>query len=262
MGFRAYEPECRGLHCSCASVMFFPISDDNPTRQRPWLTYALIAANVVAYLVASSRELAGEYWLTTYYGLVPSRFSSDVLGEFITVVTSMFLHADLKHLGSNMWFLHIFGDNLEDVLGRWRYVAFYLAAGLGAALMQVLVDASSTIPMIGASGAIAGVVAGYLVLYPRAPILCLNGIPLLWIPLGVLVVLPAWVIAGMFFVINLLMGWLSLGSAGGGVAFFAHIGGFVVGLALIRPFLGRRQIPPRAWAGWQDARRTRFRRRP
>ncbi len=242
--------------------MFFPISDDNPTRQRPWLTYVLIALNVAVHLLLAARLRAGEYWLHAYYGLVPARFFLDPVGESVTVVSSMFMHADWGHLGSNMWFLHIFGDNLEDALGRWRYVVFYLASGVGAAALQLLVGASSTVPMIGASGAIAGVVAGYIVLYPRAPILCLNGIPLLWIPLGVFVVLPAWTIAAIFLAVNLLMAWLSLGSSGGGVAFFAHVGGFLAGLLLIRPLLGKRPVVRRVWRGFRDSKPNRFRRGP
>jgi membrane associated rhomboid family serine protease len=242
--------------------MFFPIRDDNPTRGVAWVTYALMATNVAVHIALDARALRGEFWLTAWYGLVPSRFFADPSGEALTVLTSMFMHGGWMHLASNMWFLHIFGDNLEDALGRGRYVLFYLAAGVGAAAAQVLIDPASRVPMVGASGAIAGVVGGYMVLYPRAPIVALNTFPPLWLFLGVFVVLPAWVIALVFFGQNLLMGTQALGDIGGaGVAFFAHIGGFVAGLALVRPLLGKRSITPRVWGGWSEARSQRFRRR-
>jgi membrane associated rhomboid family serine protease len=152
-----------------------------------------------------------------------------------------------------MLFLYIFGDNVEDALGRWRYLAFYLVSGFAAAAAQMFVDPSSTIPMVGASGAIAGVLGGYMVLFPRAPITVLNPVFPLWFLLGPLLVFPAWLVVGEWFVMNFFMGTGSLGlSSQGGVAFFAHIGGFLAGLLLVKPM---RQIPTsaarRAWEGWR-----------
>lgn len=230
--------------------MFFPLHDHNPTRATPGLTYALIAANIIVHLLVSARVAAGDYWVHSWYGLVPSRFLADPAGEFVTVFSSMFMHGDWMHLASNMWFLHVFGDNLEDTLGRVRYLAFFLLSGLGAALAQLVLDVGSLVPVVGASGAIAGIVGGYVVLYPRAPILTLNMVPLLWPFMGVLVLLPALVVAAVFFVSNVLMAYATSG-AGAGVAFFAHIGGFLVGMAAVRPLLGGRRVQARTWRGFR-----------
>lgn len=232
------------------SMLFFPLRDENRARRAPLLNYALISANVLVFLWMGFRELSGQFWLSPWLGLVPTRFLADPAGEAGTLFSSMFMHAGWLHLASNMWFLHIFGDNLEDVLGRTRYLLFYGACGVFAGLAQISSDTGSSIPMVGASGAIAGVVGGYVVLYPRAPILAFNTVPLLWLFLGLVVILPAWVIALLFFGQNLLLAWTFAESAGGpGVAFFAHLGGFVAGLALIRPMLGHREHTPRAWDG-------------
>ncbi|MEN9581056.1 MAG: hypothetical protein RJA70_4065 [Pseudomonadota bacterium] len=243
-------------------MLFFPLRDVNPARRVSWLNIGLILLNIGVFLSTRIRELSGEFWLTAWYGLVPSRLLQDPAGESVTVVTSMFMHGGWIHLGSNMWFLHIFGDNLEDILGRARYLAFYLLCGLGAALAQVLADAGSPVPMVGASGAIAGVVAGYVVLYPRAPILAFNTVPLLWLFLGLVVTLPAWVIALLFFGQNLALAWsVSENVSGAGVAFFAHLGGFAAGFLLIRPFLGDKQPPRLVWQGLNPSGRRGARRR-
>jgi membrane associated rhomboid family serine protease len=167
----------------------------------------------------------------------------------------MFMHGGWGHLGSNMLFLYIFGDNMEDVLGHLRYLGFYLLSGLVAGLVQLGIDVGSTIPMVGASGAIAGVVGGYLLLFPRAPIVALNTVPLLWFVMGIFPVIPAWLVAAEFFLVNLLQGVASLGSRaemGGGVAVFAHLGGFVAGLLLVRPLMGRRSLAARGhWSGFK-----------
>ncbi len=243
-------------------MLFFPLRDVNPVRRAPLLTYLLIAANVLAFLWMGLRESLGEFWLAAWYGLVPSRFFADPSGEAITVVSSMFMHGGWLHLGSNMWFLHIFGDNLEDVLGRARYLLFYGLCGLLAALAQVLADPSGSVPMVGASGAIAGVVGGYVVLYPRAPILSFNTVPLLWLFLGLIVTLPAWFIALLFFGQNLTLAWANAGNlSGAGVAFFAHLGGFIAGFALIRAFVGKqaleREQRRQVWTALRDPSRRR-----
>jgi membrane associated rhomboid family serine protease len=237
-------------------VIFFPLRDDNPVRTKPVVTYLLIAANVAAFLWQASLELAGAR-VTLEYGLVPARLLADPADQALTVLTSMFLHGGLMHLGSNLWFLHVFGDNIEDTLGRVRYLLFYLSCGIAAAAAQVLLDVDSGVPMVGASGAIAGVVGSYLVLYPRAPILSLNMVPLLWLFLGIFVVVPAWLIAGLFFLTNLTSAFLMLGSMqNAGVAFFAHLGGFVAGFLATLGFVDRSRVPRRVSPEWRRVRRN------
>lgn len=158
-----------------------PLYDINPPRTRPRVTKALIIVNVVAFVFVWLLESQGISYIAPGYGLVPTRITLDPRGEWFTVLTSMFLHGGLAHLGWNMLFLYIFGDNVEDALGPERFLAFYLLSGIGAALGQYLMDPWSSVPMIGASGAIGGVLGGYLVLHPRAPVAVLNPIPLMWL---------------------------------------------------------------------------------
>jgi membrane associated rhomboid family serine protease len=248
--------------------MFFPIRDENPTQRVPFVNYGLITLNIVAFLYTWPSIVGDEPWLVPSYGLVPSRISADPFGEAFTILTSMFMHGGWGHLISNMLFLHIFGDNLEDVMGHRRYLGFYLLSGLAAALAQVLVNPHSPVPMVGASGAIAGVVGGYLLLFPRAPIVMLNLTPLILF-IGLLPVIPAWAVAGEFFFVNL---WQALGEAVdrsmGGVAVFAHLGGFTGGLLLTRSFIEKKQLPVRSWQGFRQVTRApsstgaRWRRRP
>ena len=140
--------------------MFFPLRDENPTERAPVVNYALIALNVAAFLYTWPAISGGQWWIVPGYGLVPTRIVADPAGEAFTVLTSMFMHGGWGHLASNMLFLHIFGDNLEDMLGHAKYLGFYLLAGLVAALAQVGIEPESAVPMVGASGAIAGVVGG------------------------------------------------------------------------------------------------------
>ncbi len=233
-----------------------PIRDSNPRRTVPWVNYLLLLGNVAVFLWQWSSEAAGNTWLTAAYGLVPARWLADLPGESFTVFTSMFMHGGWQHLAGNMLFLYIFGDNIEDAVGHGRYLGLYLLCGLGAALAQVAVGPTSHIPMVGASGAIAGVLGAYLVLYPRAPITVLNPILPLWFLLGLFWVFPAWLVVGEWFLWNLVQGFGSLGSATeGGVAFFAHIGGFVVGLLTIRLALsGRQRVQFQRWDGWRSPR--------
>jgi membrane associated rhomboid family serine protease len=229
--------------------LVLPIRDINPTRTIPFVNYALLLLNVAVFLAFTTLPP----WYDAGYGLVPARIVRDPLGETFTIFTSMFMHGGLYHIGGNLLFLYIFGDNVEDALGHGRYVVFYLASGFAAGLAQIAVDPTSTIPMVGASGAIAGVTAGYVVLHPRAPIAVLNPILPLWLLMGPLIVIPAWFVAAEFFVINLLSGIRSLGQeVSGGVAFFAHLGGFFAGLLLIGPMTRGRRKPPRdPWKGWR-----------
>jgi len=240
-----------------------PIRDDNPSSTRPVVTYLLIAANVVVWLFEWSLLKAGQSWVVPGYGLVPARFMADPSGELFTVFTSMFMHGGWTHLLGNMLFLYIFGDNVEDALGHGRFVAFYLAGGLAAAAAQIAIGPTSMVPMVGASGAIAAVLGAYLVLFPRAPVMVVNPIPFLWLAYGPLLVFPAWLVVGEWFVWNLLSGVSSLASAGGGgVAFFAHLGGFVLGLLAIRPAQAgraKRERELRRWDGWRPPPHPRLR---
>lgn len=167
--------------------------------------------------------------------MVPARLSLDPTGEAFTLLSSMFMHGDWLHLGGNMLFLHVFGDNVEDALGRLRFLAFYLVCGIVASLGHYLADPTSQAPLVGASGAIFGVLGAYMVLYPRAPVTVFNPYFLLWFFIGPVPVFPAWFVAGGYFVLDLLRGYFSLGSEGsGGIAYFAHVAGFAAGLLIVR----------------------------
>lgn len=210
-----------------------PLRDRNPTRSVAVLTYLLIALNAVVFLYQVSLGDAASGAFVERFGMLP--YALTVLhhpGSSITPFTSMFMHGGWMHLIFNMWSLHIFGDNIEDALGSIRFVLFYVACGLVAAAAQLLIDPTSTVPMIGASGAIAGVLGGYLRLFPYARIVTL-------IPIFIFMLvreLPATVFIVLWFLIQLVGGVESLASLGdqtGGIAFFAHIGGFVAGLLLV-----------------------------
>ncbi|MGC4090686.1 MAG: rhomboid family intramembrane serine protease [Polyangiaceae bacterium] len=235
----------------------FPIGDQNPTRTVPFVNYALIAANIAVfvwqYILYAT---GGEAGMSADLALVPARFTANPLAGLGMLFTSMFMHGGWGHLGGNMLYLYIFGDNVEDAMGHVRYALFYLACGVGAALAQVGMDPSSTIPMVGASGAIAGALGGYLVLYPRAPITVINPVPLLWLLIGLFVTLPAWLAIGSWFLMNL---WnaLTQPNGGGGVAFVAHVGGFIVGMLSVRLVVrGRRPIDRGRWTGWRPPARS------
>jgi membrane associated rhomboid family serine protease len=234
-----------------------PIRDRLPTRRAPVVNYLLIALNVLVFMweraLIAGRVPARSLLLT--WGLVPAELVAHPLDGAVTVLSSMFMHdpSGWFHIGGNMLFLWIFGDNVEDALGRGRYLAFYLLSGLAAAGAQILIDPSSTMPMVGASGAIAGVLAAYGSLYPRAPVTVLNPVLPLWFFFGIFLELPAWVVILEFFLVNL---WNGLGAAtsasSGGVAFFAHLGGFVAGLFLVRGLLPAQ--PRRDHDRWQGFR--------
>jgi membrane associated rhomboid family serine protease len=211
-----------------------PLRDSNPTHSTPVLTYLIIAANVLVFLYQSSLDPETEKLFIEQYGLVPALISHDpTIGSFITPLTSMFMHGGFMHVLFNMWSLFIFGDNIEDSLGKARFALFYLLSGLAAAAAQVFLDPNSMIPMIGASGAIAGVLAAYVRLFPHARVLTL--IPLIFF--FILREIPAVIFIVLWFGVQLVsgIGMLRFGSEqAGGVAVFAHIGGFVAGLLLIR----------------------------
>jgi len=219
-----------------------PIRDRLPRRRVPIVNYLLILLNVAAFMWERAVLALGypARRLLLDWGLVPARLLAHPFDEASTVLTSMFLHdpTSLLHIGGNMLFLWIFGDNVEDALGRGRYLLFYLLSGVAAAGAQILLDPGSPVPMVGASGAIAGVLAAYATLYPRSPVTVLNPILPAWLFFGIFIDLPAWVVILEFFVVNLINGFSAVGQGvSTGVAFFAHLGGFVAGLILVRLFL-------------------------
>ncbi|MCI0433839.1 MAG: rhomboid family intramembrane serine protease [Gemmatimonadetes bacterium] len=242
----------------------FPIRDDNPHFLTPYATYGLIAANVVAWVLiqglGSEPQLAAS---VCRYGLIPG----DVLGTappgssfpvgpglacvlegdggWHTAFTSMFLHGGWLHLIGNMWFLWIFGNNVEDAMGHVRFVVFYLLSGLGAAALQTATDPDSVIPMVGASGAIGGVMGAYVLMYPRVHVHLL-------VVLGFYVTtfaVPAVFMLGYWFLLQFLGGWTAAGG-GGGVAFWAHVGGFVAGAVLSLVFRDRAMLARHPHYGW------------
>ena len=208
--------------------MFFPYKDDNPRILFPFVTYTIIGINslvfIYQYLILPP-ELLGH--IISTYALTPASPS------VITVFTSMFMHGGLMHIIFNMWFLWIFGDNIESVLGHKRYVLFYLLCGVGAALAQIQINTGSQIPMVGASGAIAGVLGAYLIRFPRATVHVL----VILIIFITFIRVPAMVVIGIWFLSNLTAGLGTLGiEETGGTAWFAHLGGFVSGVVLNQVF--------------------------
>jgi len=191
--------------------------------------------------------------LLLQWGLVPKLILQHPVEALPSVLTSMFTHdpSGFAHIGGNMLYLWIFGDNVEDALGHFRYAVFYLACGVVAALAQILIDPNSVVPMVGASGAISGVLAAYGSKYPRSPITVINPFLPLWFVFGLFLELPAWILILQYFIVNLLSGVASLGGPGGGVAFFAHLGGFIAGLLLIRVLI---ESAPREYERWSQFR--------
>jgi membrane associated rhomboid family serine protease len=216
----------------------FPISDVNPSKNRPVVTYSIIAINVVVFLyeiVLSAQgtilDFIGEFALT------PAAVVQGI--ALHTLITSMFLHGGFMHVFSNMLYLYIFGDNIEDIMGRKRFILFYLLCGLIASASQLVLNPQSSVPNLGASGAVSGVLGAYLIVFPRARVHCILilGFFIRW------VTLPAVFVLGFFFVIQLFSGVASLPYASqnvGGVAYFAHVGGFVGGVLLINLFKKQR----------------------
>jgi len=216
-----------------------PLKDTIPSRSFPLVNWTLIALNVFIFFTLLSFGAAGEK-LVAIFGLIPARFLRQTnLYALITIFTSMFLHGGWAHLLSNMLALYIFGDNVEDRLGSVRYLLFYLLCGLAAASVHVATNPTSPLPTIGASGAISGVLAAYLVLFPASRVITL--VPLFFLPW--FVEIPAIFYLGFWFLSQLLNGLFTIvtgAQAFGGVAWWAHIGGFVAGLLLVRIFAYRR----------------------
>src|SRR5262245_41436261 len=200
-----------------------PLRDVIPSRTAPLVTIALIVVNVLVFLYEMSLGRGAEAFMLRW-GLVPAAFS------WVTVITSMFLHGGLLHVGGNMLYLWIFGDNVEDRMGHGRFLAFYLLCGTAAALAQTMATPNSDVPMVGASGAVAGVMGAYFVLYPKSRVVTL--VPLFFV--FQIIEVPAIVFLGIWFVMQFFSGLLTTSAAGGGdlggIAFWAHVAGFVAGL--------------------------------
>jgi rhomboid family protein len=208
-----------------------PIKDDNPTRTFSFVNYALIAANIIIFFYQVTLPPHAAKAFLLQYATIPQRIPAALAGylgfkmAFYPVFTSMFLHGGLLHLLGNMLFLYVFGDNVEDAFGHVGYLIFYLFCGIGSGLIHVLFNLNSSLPAIGASGAISGVMGAYAVLYPRARVLMLFFV--------FLIPVPAVLVLGYWFVLQFLEGMGELGAvASGGVAWWAHIGGFLIGVVV------------------------------
>jgi len=218
-----------------------PIGDEQVTGgPPPLLNYALIALNVLAFLLELSQpsERALQSFITAW-GVVPREYSSghDIaplipLPFWSTLITSMFLHGGWMHLGGNMLYLWIFGDNLNKVMGQVRYFLFYMVCGLAAGLAHIAFNSGSGVPSVGASGAISGVLGGYMVLFPRNRVRVMMR--------GGITAVPAYVMLGLWIVIQIVSGAMGQGGEGGGVAYMAHVGGFAAGLVLVKLFAAGR----------------------
>lgn len=219
----------------------FPIRDHNPSDRTPFVTWALIAINIAIFLSYYPGAASDQQALLNVYGrwgLQPVEVSNGL--QYSTIFTSMFLHGGWMHLAGNMLFLWIFGDNLEDLLGHVGFLRFYLVSGAAAAAGQIYADTQSFVPMVGASGAIAGVMGGYLLMFPKARIDVLVIIVIIF----KIFPMPAWLMLGIWFALQVFNG-LSMDLSGGGVAYWAHAGGFVAGVVVMLPVFFRRG--GRAW---------------
>jgi membrane associated rhomboid family serine protease len=222
-----------------------PIKDDQPRYSTPWVNGFLIGLNLVIFFFEFTLDPRSLDLLARQFGVVPSHLMAFLSGSpkyslldiVLPFFTSMFLHGSWMHVIGNMWFLCIFGDNVEDYLGHFKYLVFYIFVGLIAMATQVLVNVHSKVPTLGASGAIAGVLGAYFVLYPRARVLTWFFVFVVWV--------PAWIILGYWFVLQFLSGTASIAMYArqnvGGVAFWAHVGGFVAGALLVKLF-GEREL--------------------
>ena len=215
--------------------MFFPLKDENPTKTFPYMTVLLIAVNCLVHFIKLGVGRYG-YYIVAGYGVVPFEITHAVdidpkvpLGPYITLVTSLFLHGSIWHLLGNMWFLWIFGNNIEDIEGHFRFLIFYLLGGAAASMLQIAISPSSTVPVIGASGAVSAVLGAYILKFPRARVKTL-----LFIFIFITVInVPAVAFIGIWFFIQLIS---SFGRGGSNVAWFAHIGGFIFGLVTVKLF--------------------------
>jgi membrane associated rhomboid family serine protease len=224
-----------------------PLKDDIPTLRPPIVTVGIIALNILVFLYQLS---LGQHQRLFIYalGVVPYEITNNidlypqtVLPLKATLITSMFIHGGLFHIFSNMLYLWIFGNNVEDTLGHGRFLLFYLASGLAAAYSQIYMNPASRVPMVGASGAVSGVLGAYLLLYPHARI-----VTAIFLGFFIQIVrIPALIVLSFWIVVQIINGTAALSIGGGGVAWFAHIGGFFAGIVLLKIFLGGRQRIPR-----------------
>jgi membrane associated rhomboid family serine protease len=218
-----------------------PLSDDAPRFSTPFVTYFIIALNTLIFVFELSVGAQGQRALNSliyHFGVVPIHFeraltggaTPSLTGLFLPILTAMFLHGSWLHVIGNMWILWIFGDNIEDYLGHFTYLLFYLVSGFAAAVAHIVLNAGSSVPSVGASGAIAGVMGAYFVLYPRARVL-------MWFPPIFFFHLPAWLVLGYWFFVQFMSGTatsIAESTQNGGIAFWAHVGGFVAGVVLIK----------------------------
>ena len=228
--------------------MFIPLKDLNPRRSYPIINTTLILVNVAVFIYQYTLPPHAFKAFITANATIPARFPAWLAGHapfevaFLPLLTSMFLHSGIAHIAGNMLFLWIFGDNVEDFYGHFTYLFFYLVCGIGSGLLHVLFNMNSAVPALGASGAISGVMGAYLILYPRSRILTLVFI--------FLVPIPAVIILGVWFVLQFMSAFESLGSMapGGGVAWWAHVGGFLLGMLITMMTRGKQQS-----ARWQSS---------
>jgi membrane associated rhomboid family serine protease len=243
----------------------FPLKDENPTEITPYVTVAIIVVNVAVWMLvqhagtgvgfleslcaygAIPGEITGALAPGTWVPLGPAQCRIDGTGSW-SLLTSMFMHGSWMHIIGNMWFLWIFGGNVEDAMGPVRFVLFYLLCGVAAAALQVAADPSSQIPMVGASGAIGGVMGAYVLLYPRVHVHMLFILVFYVTTFAV----PAFLMLGYWFLVQVLSGVATYGNDGGGVAFWAHIGGFVAGGVLVFLFRDRKLLDMHPYHGWKQ----------
>ncbi len=242
----------------------FPIRDENPQLVIPFVTYALIGTNVLAWIFVQGLGTDPALFRSIcQFGLIPADVLGtidlsqtdrrplcpvDGAGSWTTVLTSMFMHGGWMHIIGNMWFLWIFGDNVEDAMGRARFAIFYVLCGLAAAAAQALANPASAVPMVGASGAIGGVMGAYIVLYPRVHVhmLVLLGF------YATTFAVPAVFMLGYWILVQLIGGYNSMGATGGGVAFWAHVGGFAAGAILVLLFRNKKLLGAHPFHGWRQ----------
>ena len=248
-----------------------PLRDDNPSYSFPFVTIILIAINAFVFLFMLALNIREHTEAVFSFGMIPVELIHGIkidevplkeigtiypkhVPTFATIFTSMFMHGGFMHILGNMWFLWLFGDNVEDRMGKIKFIIFYLLTGVIAALAHALVASHSVIPTVGASGAISGVIGAYIVLFPRAQIQTL-----VFFFFITVIRIPAMIFLGFWFIGQVYSGFMSLGYQGAGVAFFAHIGGFVAGVILVKLFAKRQlvQVPRRParydrWSSYRD----------
>jgi len=229
----------------------FPIRDDNPTLHPSIVAYAIIILNVASWILIQGLGTNPQLVRSVFefgvipgelLGLVPEgtrvpvgpglQYVVEGTPNYLTIITHMFMHGGWLHIIANMWFLYVFGDNVEDSMGSVRFALFYLACGLAALALQMVTHPGSAVPMVGASGAISGVMGAYIIMFPRAPVHMLVFFGFFFTR----IVVPAFFMLGYWFLLQLAGGFFSLGGTGGGVAFWAHVGGFVAGMLMAKPF--------------------------